>query len=48
MPGRSTYLAYSRTRPTVLAVGAGRVFGYFSPSLWETVRYRLNICLKEP
>ena len=44
--------------PIALAVGAGRgVFGhffshlsflFFSPSLWETVRYRLKYCLKGP
>ena len=38
--------------PTVLAVGAGGgLFGHlFSllPSFWETARYRLKYCLKEP
>ena len=42
-------------RPIALAVGAGG--GYldiftllypFSPSLWETARYRLKYCLKGP
>ena len=42
--------------PTVLAVGAGGGcldiftliyhFSFFSPSLWETARYRLKYCLK--
>ena len=46
-------------RPTALAVGAGGgcldifllssiPFFPFSPSLWETARYRLNYCLKGP
>ena len=44
--------------PTALAVGAGGVcldifslvyhFSFLSPSLWETARYRLKYCLKEP
>ena len=44
--------------PIALAVGAGRgcldifsliyLFSFFSPSLWETVRYRLKYCLKGP
>ena len=45
--------------PTVLPVGAGGpgLFGHFSlvshfslrsPSLWETVRYRLKYCLRGP
>ena len=44
--------------PTALAVGAGGVcldiftliypFFPLSPSLWETVRYRLKYCLKGP
>ena len=44
--------------PTALAVGAGGdcldifslvcQFSLFSPSLWETARYRLKYCLKEP
>ena len=44
--------------PTVLAVGAGGgcldifslvyQFSLLSPSLWETARYRLKYCLKEP
>ena len=44
--------------PTALAVGAGGGcldifplvyhFSFLSPSLWETVRYRLKYCLKGP
>ena len=44
--------------PTALAVGAGGgcldiftlnyLFSPLSPSLWETVRYRLKYCLKGP
>ena len=44
--------------PTALTVGVGRDclnifsivyhFGFFAPSLWETARYRLKYCLKEP
>ena len=40
--------------PTALAVGAGGIVRTFllssvlSPSLWETVRYRLKYCLKGP
>ena len=44
--------------PIVLAVGAGGGcldifsliyhFSFLSPSLWETVRYRLKYCLKGP
>ena len=44
--------------PIVLAVGAGGgcldifsliyQFSFLSPSLWETVRYRLKYCLKGP
>ena len=44
--------------PTVLAVSAGGAcldnfsllyhFYVFSPSLWETARYRLKYCLKGP
>ena len=44
--------------PIVLAVGAGEgcldifsllcPFSPLSPSLWETVRYRLKYCLKGP
>ena len=58
VPGRPTTLDDSREGPIVLAVVAGGVvFGHFflvylfsflSPSLWETVRYRLKYCLKGP
>ena len=43
--------------PTALAVGAGwgcldisfvYLFTFLSRSLWETARYRLKYCLKEP
>ena len=44
--------------PTALAVGAGGVvwtffslvyrFSFLSPSLWETVQYKLKYCLKGP
>ena len=44
--------------PIALAVGAGGgcldiftplyLFSLLSPSLWETARYRLKYCLKEP
>ena len=46
--------------PTALAVGVGRgylvnwtffsrlSFSFYSPSLWETTRYRLKYCLKGP
>ena len=44
--------------PIALAVGAGGgcldiffliyLFSFLSPSLWETARYRLKYCLKEP
>ena len=44
--------------PIALAVGAGGgcldifslvyLFSFFSPSLWETARYRLKDCLKGP
>ena len=58
VPGRPTIWITVGQEPTVLAVGAGGgLFGHFtliysisllSPSLWETVRYRLNYCLKGP
>ena len=57
-PGRPPNLGYSRAGPVALAVGAGRGcsdifslvyhFSFLSPSLWETARYRLKYCLKEP
>ena len=58
VPGRPSTLDDSREGPIALAVGAGGgLFGHFSliclfsflsPSLWETARYRLKNCLKEP
>ena len=58
VPGRPTNLDHSRARATALAVGAGGGcldifsliyhFSFLSPSLWETVRYRLKYCLKGP
>ena len=58
VPGRPSNLADSRQGPTALAVGAGGgcldiftliyLFSPFSPSLWETARYRLKYCLKGP
>ena len=57
-PGCPTNLNDSRARPTALAVGADGGcldiltliyhFSFLSPSLWETVRYRLKYCLKGP
>ena len=45
-------------RPTAFAVGAGWAcldiftlvyhFSFLSPPIWETARYRLKYCLKEP
>ena len=58
VPGRPTNLYDTRQGPTALAVGAGGgcldiftliyLFSPLSPSLWETVRYRLIYCLKGP
>ena len=58
MPGRPTIWITVGHGPTALAVGAGRgcldiftlIYPFFplSPSLWETVRYRLKYCLKGP
>ena len=55
--GRPTHLDYSRAR-AYGAVGAGGGcldifsliynFSFLSPSLWETVRYKLKYCLKGP
>ena len=57
VPGRPTTLDKGQG-PTALAVGAGvgcldmfslvYHFSFLSPSLWETVRYRLKYCLKGP
>ena len=56
--GRPTILITVGQGPTALAVGAGGgcldiftliyPFSSFSPSLWETARYRLKYCLKGP
>ena len=58
VPGRPTLWIAVGQRPTALAVGVGGVcldiftliypFSALSPSLWETARYRLKYCLKEP
>ena len=58
VPGRPAYLDESRARAYALAIGAGGGcldifslvyhFSFLSPSLWETVRYRLKYCLKGP
>ena len=58
VPGRPTILVTVGQGPIVLAVGAGGgcldistliyPFSPFSPSLWETVRYKLKYCLKWP
>ena len=53
LPGCPTICISVGQGPTALAVGAGGgcldIFTFiypFSPSLWETVRYRLKYCLK--
>ena len=56
--GRPTILITVGQGPIALAVGAGGgcldiftliyPFSSLSPSLWETVRYRLKYCLKGP
>ena len=58
VPGRPTLWITVGQGPTALAVGAGGgcldiftfiyPFSSLSPSLWETVRYRLKYCLKGP
>ena len=58
VPGRPTIWIRVGQGPTALAVGAGGVVWtfllssilsfLFSPSLWETTRYRLKYCLKGP
>ena len=58
VPGRPTYWIRVGQGPTKLAVGAGGgcldIFSlvyhlsFLSPSIWETVRYRLKYCLKGP
>ena len=58
VPGRPTIWITVGQGPTALAEGAGGgcldiftliyPFSPLSPSLWETVRYRLKYCLKGP
>ena len=58
VPGRPTIWFTVGQGPTALVVGAGGgcldiftliyPFLFFSPSLWETARYRLKYCLKGP
>ena len=58
VPGRPTILITVGQGPIALAVGAGGgcldiftllcPFSPFSPSLWETARYRPKYCLKGP
>ena len=58
VPGRPTIWITVGQGPTALTVGAGGgcldiftllyPFSPLSPSLWETVRYRLKYCLKGP
>ena len=58
VPGRPTIWSTVGQGPTALALGAGwgcldiftliYPFSSLSPSLWETVRYRLKYCLKGP
>ena len=58
VPGRPTVWITIGQGPTALAEGAGggcldiftRIYPFspFSPSLWETARYRLKYCLKGP
>ena len=56
VPGRPTLLVIVGQGPSALVVGAGGgcldiftlvyLFSPLSPSLWETVRYRLKYCPK--
>ena len=57
VPGRPTILITVGQGLIALAVGAGGVvwtfllssiLSLFSPSLWETARFRLKYCLKGP
>ena len=58
VPGRPTIWMIVGQGPPALVVGAGGgcleiftliyPFSLLSPSLWETVRYRLKSCLKGP
>ena len=58
VPGRPTIWIIAGQGPNALAVGAGGGcldifslvyhFSFFTPSLWETARYRMKYCLKGP
>ena len=58
VPGRPTISITVAQGSTALAVGTGggcldiftliHPFSRLSPSLWETVRYRLKYCLRRP
>ena len=58
VPGRPTIWIRVGQGPIALAVGAGGgcldiftlfyPYSTFTPSLWETARYRLKYCLKGP
>ena len=49
VPGRPTISITVGQGPIALAVGAGGgCLDIFTPSLWETARYRLKYCLKGP
>ena len=56
VPGRPANLDEVGQGPIALAVGVVCLdifslvyhFSFLSPSLWETVRYRLKYCLKRP
>ena len=58
VPGRPIIRMIVRQGPTTLAVGAGGycldifalvcLYSPFSPSLWETARYRQKYCHKGP
>ena len=58
VPGRPTIWIVVGQGPIALAGGAGKgcwtfllssiFFSSLSPSLWETVRYRMKYCLKGP
>ena len=58
VPGRPTNLDYGRARAYYACRRCGwGLFGHFShifyfsflsPSLWETARYRLKYCLRDP
>ena len=55
VPGRPTILITVGQGPIALAVGAvgwtfllSSILSLLSPSLWETVRYRLKYCFKGP